>query len=740
MKTSRTFRHSLLAAGACLVIAQPAVAQDKVAAGAALAAAAQDTTDTGTAIVVTGQRQAYRGDLAIKDIPQNIQVISSQVLVAANITRLDNALELSSGVARQNNFGGLWDAFAVRGFAGDENFPSGFLVNGFNAGRGYGGPRDASGIEKIEVLKGPNGALFGRGEPGGTVNLITKKPLFTPHASASLSVGSWNTFRGEADVTTGITDNIAFRVTGAAEKADSFRDYVNSAKLTVSPSVLFKFSDKGSISYEMEYTDQEVTFDRGVVAVGGKLGLIPQSRFLGEPDDGPTKVHVLGHQVQFDHELGGDWAILLGAGARDTTFSGFSSDAEIAAGRQTLRGVDLRATDTLNILSRQRRFRDYDTKYRVLRGELAGKLTTGSLVHHLIIGADWDEFKINAFQRRYRAYPNYNGGPIDMTLYNALDIYNPVYGKMPTPNVQLTDTHEVQKAWGIYIMDQIDVTDRLKIRLGGRYDTFKPHLEGFVLGAANGGNVNTPRVSYKKFNPQAGIGYDVTNRISVYASYGRGFRPNSGTDASGKLFEPETSKSYEVGAKYTSPGGRITGTIALFTMRKTNILTTDPVNAGFSIGLGEARSRGVEADLNARLPGDLQVYLNYAYTDAEVAKDILDPNFGIPITAGSPLINIPKHKFNALAYKNFNLGGSKLTLGGGLTYVSKRLGETATNFFLPSYALVKAFGAFEPTEHLRFSVDVNNLFNKRWYASSYSQFWVAPGAPRSITGKVSIKY
>ena len=138
MNTSRTFRHSLLAAGACLVIAQPAVAQDKVAAGAALAAAAQDTTDTGTAIVVTGQRQAYRGDLAIKDIPQNIQVISSQVLVAANITRLDNALELSSGVARQNNFGGLWDAFAVRGFAGDENFPSGFLVNGFNGGRGYG--------------------------------------------------------------------------------------------------------------------------------------------------------------------------------------------------------------------------------------------------------------------------------------------------------------------------------------------------------------------------------------------------------------------------------------------------------------------------------------------------------------------------------------------------------------------------------------------------------------------------
>ena len=117
-------------------------------------------------IVVTGLKRQYFGDTPVKEIPQAVQFLEGKLLKDLNITKLDTALELASGVSKQNNFGGLWDSFAIRGFAGDENFPSGFLVNGFNGGRGYGGPRDASNVERIEVLKGPNSALFGRGEPG----------------------------------------------------------------------------------------------------------------------------------------------------------------------------------------------------------------------------------------------------------------------------------------------------------------------------------------------------------------------------------------------------------------------------------------------------------------------------------------------------------------------------------------------------------------------------------------------
>ena len=129
-------------------------------------------------IEVTGLRQAYRGNVPTKDLPQSIATIPFETLELAGITNLQNSLELVSGVTRQNDFGGLWDMFAIRGFAGDENLPSAYLINGFSAGRGFSGNRDISNVELIEVLKGPSSALYGRGEPGGTVNITTKKPQF----------------------------------------------------------------------------------------------------------------------------------------------------------------------------------------------------------------------------------------------------------------------------------------------------------------------------------------------------------------------------------------------------------------------------------------------------------------------------------------------------------------------------------------------------------------------------------
>jgi len=145
---------------------------------------ANDDENEEAEIVVDGVRPAYRGDFDQLEIPQSDQVIDEELIRNANALDLNSALDLSASVARQNNFGGLWNAFAVRGFSGDINLPSGFLVNGFNAGRGFGGPRDISGVEAVEVLKGPRSALYGRGEPGGTVNLITKRPQFETSGNA----------------------------------------------------------------------------------------------------------------------------------------------------------------------------------------------------------------------------------------------------------------------------------------------------------------------------------------------------------------------------------------------------------------------------------------------------------------------------------------------------------------------------------------------------------------------------
>ncbi|WP_416465292.1 TonB-dependent siderophore receptor [Sphingomonas sp. VDB2] len=723
MRTSSALRLAFVASTAAIALSSAAQAQEPAAPSA------------DGEIVVTGLKRQYFGDTPVKEIPQAVQFLEGKLLDDLNITRLDTALELASGVSKQNNFGGLWDSFAIRGFAGDENFPSGFLVNGFNGGRGYGGPRDASNVERIEVLKGPNSALFGRGEPGGTINIVTKKPTFEEGGHFAIAGGSFETYRVEADYNLPLSDSVAVRINGSSEQAESFRDTVETQKYTLTPSFLAKLSEKDIFTYELEYVNQEVPFERGVVAIptinadktiSYKLGAIPNSRFLGNPNDGPTKVEVLGHQAQYQHDFSDDWTLMLGAGYKDTTFKGFSSDPELVynlnnpiAGRQRLY-ADGRT------LSRQRRYRDYSTTHMVFRGEISGKLETGSIVHNIRIGADWDKFKIKTFQTRYR--------PSAADQSYAIDIFEPNYDIVaPTPTTVIQNATEIQKAWGIYAQDQIEITEQFKIRFGGRYDDFSQDIDLRL----NGTN---PRASYTKFSPMAGLVFEPTPSVSLYASYGKGFRPNSGVGFDGQPFAPETSKSYEIGAKFVTPDGRITSTLSLYKMKKDNVLTTDPVNAGFSKPVGAAESKGVEFDMNAKLPAGFELFLTYAYTDAGWATNALDPNFAAPIRKGDPLINIPKHQGNALLFKNFSIGDHEAMLGAGVTHVGRRLGETATTFFLPSYTIAKVLGSFNITDQIKLSADVNNVFNKKYYASSYAALWIQPGTPRQFTVRASFDF
>ncbi len=707
-------------------------------AATALAPAAQAQTagDADGTIVVTAMKRQYFGDTPVKEIPQAVQFLEGKLLDDLNITRLDTALELASGVSKQNNFGGLWDSFAIRGFAGDENFPSGFLVNGFNGGRGYGGPRDASNVERIEVLKGPNSALFGRGEPGGTINIVTKKPVLEKtFGSFGIAGGSWNTYRVEGDFNLPLNDMFAVRLNGAVEDADSFRDTVHTRKYMLTPSFLAKFSDRDLLTYEMEYVNQEVPFERGVVAIptinangtiSYNLGAIPNSRFLDDPRNGPTKVEVFGHQLQYQHDFSDDWTLMLGAGYKDTTFVGYSSDPELAFSKTAPLTGRQRIYADGQTLSRQRRFRDYSTNHMVVRGEISGKIETGSIVHNIRIGADWDRFKIDTFQTRIR--------PSAADQSYSINIFNPVYTQpLPTPTQVIQNATEIQKAWGIYAQDQIEITEQFKVRFGGRYDDFSQDIDLRL-------NNTNPKKAYTKFSPMAGLVFEPTRSISIYASYGKGFRPNSGVGADGQPFAPELSKSYEVGAKFVTPDGRITSTVSLYSMKKTNVLSTDPGNANFSKPVGSAKSKGVEFDLNAKLPAGFEAFLTYAYTDAGWDSAVGDPNFNQPILPGDPLINIPKHQGNFLLFNNFEIGGHDAMLGAGVNYVGRRLGETATTFFLPSYTLVRVMGSFNVTEQIKISADVNNLFDKKYYASSYAALWVAPGAPRSFTVRATFDF
>jgi iron complex outermembrane receptor protein len=658
-------------------------------------------------VVVTGQRQSYRSlsatgatktDTLLQDLPQSVRVITADLLKDVGVTDLAGALDLSSGISRASNFGGLWDSYAMRGFTGDPNFGSDYMVNGFNSSRGYNGLRDGVNTQSVEVLKGPAAALYGRGEPGGTVNITTKKPRFQPQYTIEGTLASHDTKRGAVDLTGPLSENIAYRLSAAYEKGGSFRDTLDHERTFISPSFVWAIGDNTTISYEIEAMEQRAPFDRGVVAVNGVLGMIPNSRFLGEPGDGPTVVKSLGHQLFVQHQLTEKWSLQGGVSYRDSSLSGTSSQANnLLADGRTLR--------------RQHRFVDFDARDVSGRVELLGKIMTGPIQHNVLVGVDAYKFD----DRRYMLRRN----PSATNAY-AIDIYNPVYGGVADAMTVSIDTFSKHRAKGVYGQDQIDLSDEWKVLLGLRHDSADQTVYNRRVNLTN---TQSPSAS----SPRVGLVYQPSKTLSLYATAAKGFRPNEGLSLENTAFQPEHSTSYEAGAKYDN--GKMNGTLALYKIHKENVLVTNPVNVDFYLPAGEVGSKGVELDVSGDIWRNVKLSASYAYTDARVTKG------DTAIITGSRFPNVPKNSASIVLVPSFAVGSGTGTLGAGVNYVGDRLGDVAASstFTLPAYTVFRLISSYAPNKKTRVSLNVDNLFNKRYYASSYSQVWVAPGTDRTVS-------
>ncbi|WP_231757328.1 TonB-dependent siderophore receptor [Microbulbifer elongatus] len=684
---------------------------------AAQATVSAPTTSSIEEITVTGHRQPYRGDVPLKSLPQSTQVLSEDLLNQHQITDLQSALDLSASISRQNDLGGIQDTFAIRGFAGDETMPGGYLVNGFSAGRGYSGRCDISNVERIEIMKGPGSALYGRGEPGGTINLVTKKPQFETEGYLQASAGNFGSRRLEGDYTGALSENIAFRINGAFKDADGYRN-TNPRKYALTPSLLFSLSDATSLTYEMEAIKQQALFDRGIIVVDG-VPEVPVTQFLGDPENGATEIEALGHQLVLQHTLDSGWHLSAALGYRDSTQKGLSADAELSDGRQLI------YTDGTT-LSRQRRSRDYAAEDLSGRFELSGTFDTGPFTHHLLVGADAYEFELDFNLGRWRV----DWGSMDDSY--AVNIFDPVYdGIRPDPAAQINQL-QIQRTQGVYLQDQIDLSEQWKMLLGVRLDDFEQRIDDRLSGLRS-------TMSQTATSPRVGLVYEATSQLSLYVSYAEGFRPNTGSDFYGAAFEPEESRSYETGIKLETDDGRTSGTLALFQAEKSNVLTVDPANPGFSTALGQAESRGVELDIATQIAEDLNLVLSYAYVDAMTSTDMVNIDWGVEIPAGSPLLNIPEHTGSLSLTRDFEFRGAPASAALGIRYVDERLGETVDpDYILPAYTLANVSATYAPTSKVTLLADIDNLFDKRYYANSYHKLWTMPGAPR--TYNVGVRY
>jgi len=659
-------------------------------------------------VVIEGQRQHYRSlsatgatktDTLLNDLPQSVRVITGELLDDAGVTTLAGALDLASGVSRQSNLGGLWDSYAMRGFTGDPNFGSDFMVNGFSSSRGYNGVRDGANTESVEVLKGPASALYGRGEPGGTVNIVTRKPRFAPGYTLDAGIDSHGLERSVVDLTGPLSDAVAYRLTAAYEAGDTFRDHVDVERMQVTPSFLWRIGAATTLSYEIEASRQRAPFDRGVVAVKGVLGLIPNTRFLGEPGDGKVAIKSVGHQVFMQHDINDAWSLQGGVSYRDSSLRGFSSQANnLDTDGRTLR--------------RQRRLNDWSGIDRSGRIEAVGRIATGPVTHHLLAGVDAYAFDDDRIQLRRNPSGDFP---------YAIDIHAPVYGATALPLPLAASTRERQRSHGVYLQDQLDLSRQWKALFGVRRDSYAQRVVNRRLARSSDQSLHAT-------SPRIGLVYQPMPSLSLYASAAEGFRPNSGISLDNRAFPAERSHAYEVGAKIDSTDGKLSTTVALYRITKDNVLTLDMRNPDFSIPAGEVASKGVEVDMAGDIMKDVRLSLAYAFTDAAVTRG------DNAIVTGSRFPNVPKHGATILLTPRFRLGNGVAMLGGGVRYVGERMGDVAasSSFVLPSYTTARLVASYAPHARLRFALNVDNLFDRQYYASAYSTVWVTPGLLRTV--------
>ena len=677
----------------------------------------QDAHDELEHIEVKRHFQPYRGNVPLIDTPQAIDRITADTLANEGITRFIDALDFAPTIVRQNNSGGMFDSFAIRGFSGDENNPSGYLINGFNV-RGYSGNRSTVNVQTIEVMKGPGSALYGQGEPGGTINIITKKPQFEEQGYVQGTVGNFDKKHVEFDYTNGISSDMAYRVNGSYEDSDTYRDNVFFKNLNLNPSFIWNISDHTSLSYQMEILDQEKPLDRGVFILNNDFDAVDAEDFYGDIRDGAHEVKAFGHQLVLNHELNHNWHLLSAFAYRDSSFEGQSSDTELSEGRQLL------YTDP-SVLSRQRRTRDYQAQDLSLRFELSGVVDVAGFVNNVLFGLDYYNYHIDTDYRRWRTA----WGAGDTTY--SIDPENPDYTIFRPDVTPTTLTAEKQKGLGFYAQDVIELTDATKLLVGFRVDKFEQDI--FNKLSEEGQEQDQTEVT-----PRFGFVYEINHAISLYTSYAEGFRPNPGLDSDRNAFDPEETTSFEVGAKWENIADRFSGSIAIFDAAKTNMLTAEP-NTGFSATLGEVESQGVELQLTTDLTSDIRLDMAYAYIDAKTANEVNNLDWGVPIPKGSRLINIAKHSgYISLNYFT-SVFEKEAFFGVTMRYVGDRLGQTTDpTFILPSYTLVNLAGSVNISDALSMRFDVNNLFDRDYFENSYHQLWTMPGSPTNYT--VSVKY
>lgn len=712
---SRTLLSTLLAGGFSAVTAEEA----KVLAPVEINATAE------TPYVVKRSTSATKTESDLLETPMAVQVIPLEVIEDRQLQNTLEAAKTVSGVQAQP--GTFYDHLQIRGFGnGGKNFRNGLGLEGIT------NSVNMAFVDRVEVVKGPASMLYGRIEPGGFVNVVTKKPQEEAAISLQQQFGSWGMQRTTGDATGALNEErtLLYRVIGVYDKGDSWVRFDHheskalAAALTFRPSTAFEFN----LNLEHYNTRQTSPDGTGVIPViGNRLANLPRSFSASEATMWRDFPYTLERNL-----IGFDWTYKFNNDWKLTHRFHYThvDETQTAIGLWNgTNGVDtfVNRTFVYNPVERD----IYGTNL-----DLQGEVTTGSVRHKLLFGADW------------YTYSEKFGGYVGPSPLPDLNIFNPVYGNFdPAVLRALVNQSASNKVWkynspstGIYAQDQIAFDEHWHLLLGGRYDVATTRMStvyGAAPSACYPNCTAEPMVHYtdSAFSPRVGLLYKLNNSASVYGSYSQSFGSNNGISATGSRFDPEKGTQYELGAKSALLNGKLLASATLFDLRKSNILTPDLANPGASIAVGEVRSRGLELDLSGQLSKHVSVMGSYTYDDAVVTKD----NGGVQ---GKHYRGVAPHAFSLWSKYDFAPGAREgWSLGAGLLALDDRWGDNTNTWKLPAYVKVDALAAYRTMlagKTFSFQLNVKNLFDKKYFEASDGGTNAYYGAPRTIIAGVKV--
>lgn len=689
---------------AALTLASPALAEEF------------DSDADSNAITVTGLRSDYsqastatatKTDTPLINVPQTVTVMNRERLDDQAVAQLGDALRYVPGVVLSSGEGNR-DQIVLRGQASTADF----FLDGLRDDAQY--YRPLYNTERVEVLKGANAMIFGRGGGGGVINRVSKIAAFS--ATKGALTGSGDAFGAwslTGDVNQPLSDAIAVRINGTHEEFDNHRDFYRGHFTGVAPTLGAKLGADTTLQLGYEYAEDSRVADRGIPSLNGVPISGYDKTFFGDPNVNQSLVKAHIARARLDHSFSDSLsANFTGQYASYDKYYG-----NVVPGAATATSVAL--TGYNNGIQRSN---------VIGQGNLVWKGETFGLRHTLLTGFEFSDQNTDSTRSDVR-FTNSAGALV-------ASITVPLAQQITIPTVSFTapttaSTSHVRTLSG-YVQDQIEIGQHLQVVAGLRYDDFRINSLNLINGF-------TATRSDRKWSPRLGLIIKPQDNLSIYASYAKGFLPQSGDQSSALAantltLDPEAFRSLEAGVKW-DVNSALSLTGAVFQIDRSNTRVSDPANPGFFLVSGMSRVRGFEAAVNGRITAAWQLSLGWSHQSGEILSSIASGTSTIP--AGRKLDKLPENQVSLWSRYDVT---EKLGLGLGLIHQSGQFATISNAVRLPAFARIDAAVFYDVNKAFALQLNVENLTDSRYYPSANSDNNIAPGKPINARLTARVKF